>query len=273
MAQIADARRQREQGTGRPGYALRSLEYWAYQYKRTWRGSVVSSVLSPLLFLAAMGVGLGSLVNHRHTGSLGGVSYLEFIAPGLLAAAAMQTGAGESTWPVLGSIKWIKTYHAMLATPLGVLDVLLGHLGWMALRVLSTAAVYLAIIALFGAVHSPYAVLEIPAGVLTGMAFAAPITAFAATMDNDSGFAALMRFGITPMFLFSGVFFPVSQLPVGLRQIAYATPLWHGVELCREAALGRAPAGMAALHVAYLAAWVLAGTALAAVAFRRRLVS
>jgi lipooligosaccharide transport system permease protein len=255
--------------------ALRSLEYWAYQYKRTWRGSLVSSFLNPVLFLAAMGLGLGSLVdkNGHSAVSLGGVTYLTFLAPGLLAAAAMQTAAHESTYPVMGAIKWIRTYHGMLATPLRVGDVLAGHLLWIAFRILTTSAIFLAVMATFGATASWLSLLVVPAGVLTGMAFATPIVALAALQDNDQIFPALFRFVIIPMFLFSGTFFPVSQLPAGLRPVAYVTPLWHGVDLCRALALGHAGLWMTVLHATYLAGWVVAGALLAGVAYRRRLVS
>ena len=251
--------------------ALRSLEYWAYQYKRTWRGSAITTLLSPVLFLAAMGLGLGTLVNRSRTGGVGGVDYLAFLAPGLLAASAMQTAVGESTYPVMASIKWIKTYHAMLATPLGVLDVMVGHLVWIAVRVFLSSGVYLAVMTLFGATRSALALLALPAAVLTGMAFSAPVVAFAAARDNDSGFAALFRFGVTPMFLFSGVFFPIDQLPPVLEQVAYVTPLWHGVDLCRSLTLGTVGLGTAAVHVAYLGAWLVGGALIAAVVYRRRL--
>jgi len=250
---------------------LRSLEYWAYQYRRTWRGSVISTVLSPVLFLSAMGVGLGTLVDSSRAGGVGGVDYLAFLAPGLLAASAMQTAVSESSYPVLASIKWIRIYHAMLATPLGVLDVMVGHLAWIAVRVFVSSSVYLAVMTLFGATHSPLALLALPAAVLTGMAFSAPVVAFAASVDNDSGFAALNRFAVIPMFLFSGVFFPISQLPPVLERVAYLTPLWHGVDLCRGLTLGTATPGRAVLHVAYLGVWVVAGVLAAAAAYRRRL--
>lgn len=239
----------------------------------TWRGSVVSTVLFPVLFLASMGLGLGTLVNSTSGGRAGGVEglpYLVFLAPGLLAATAMQTGVGEATYPVMGAIKWIRTYHAMLATPLGVLDVLIGHLLYIATRVLVGSAVFLAVMALFGAVRSPWAVLAIPAAALTGMAFAAPIAAYSATIKNDAGFAALMRFVVTPLFMFGGVFFPVTQLPPVFEQLAYVTPLWHGVALCRQLALGELT-GSTLPHVAYLAVWVLAGSVLAARAYQRKL--
>ena len=121
----------------------RSLSYWLYQYKRTWRGSVTTSFLYPVLYLSAIGVGLGSLVNH-HAHTVGGVRYIDFLAPGLLAATTMQVGGNEAMYPIMGAIKWVRTYFAMLATPLGVTDVLLGHLAWIALRLFSIAAIYLA---------------------------------------------------------------------------------------------------------------------------------
>jgi lipooligosaccharide transport system permease protein len=250
---------------------LRSFGYWLFQYRRTWRGSVVSTVLFPVLFLASMGLGLGSLVDSSASRGVDGLPYLVFLAPGLLAATAMQTGVGESTYTVIGSIKWVRTYHAMLATPIGVLEVLVGHLLYIALRVFLGAAIFLAVMALFGAVRSPLALLALPAAVLTGMAFSTPVVAFAATTDSDSGFAAIQRFVITPLFLFGGVFFPVSQLPLVLEQVAYVTPLWHGVALSRGLALGTMTGTGLLLHVAYLSAWIAGGTWLAARAFRRRL--
>jgi lipooligosaccharide transport system permease protein len=253
---------------------LRSFAYWAYQYKRTWRSSLTSSFLNPILFLAAMGVGLGSLVdnNARGAGQLGGVGYLTFLAPGLLAASAMQTAVQESTYPVMGAIKWIRSYHAMLATPLRIIDVLLGHLAWIALRLLLVATVFVIVMSAFGATDSWMVVFAIPSAVLTGMAYAAPTAAFAATRTDDLSFAALFRFLVIPMFLFSGTFFPVSQLPAALRPFAYATPLWHGVDLCRHLALGQVPLGRTVAHVTYLLVWLVAGVAAANRTYRARLV-
>jgi lipooligosaccharide transport system permease protein len=255
--------------------AVRSLEYWMYQYKRTWRGTVTSGLMSPLLYLAAMGVGLGSLVDKHHSGrgSLGGVSYVAFLAPGMLAAVAMQVGAQESTYPVLGAIKWMRTYLAMLATPLRVVDVLVGHLLWIMIRVTLTVLMFLVVMVLFGAGHHWSVLLALPAAVLTGMAFAVPIVAFAATRDGDAAFAALFRFVVMPMFLFSGTFFPVTQLPVGLRVVAYLTPLWHGVDTCRTLALGTASVGRVAMHLAYLVAFTTVGFVAARRAYAGRLAT
>ena len=107
-------------------------------YKRTWKGSLVSSFLLPLLYLAAMGIGLGSFVDDNGSGALGGISYLQFIAPGLLAATALQIAVGESTYPVMGGIKWQKIYFSMIATPLRPADVMYGQLAFIAFRVLTT---------------------------------------------------------------------------------------------------------------------------------------
>jgi lipooligosaccharide transport system permease protein len=250
---------------------LRALRFWAYQYKRTWRSSVTASFLFPVLYLAAMGVGLGTLVD-RHVHLVSGVSYLVFVGPGVLAATAMQIGANEATYPVMGAIKWDRTYFAMLATPLGVLDVLRGHLGWIGVRLTAMAGVFLAVLAAFGVVRSGWAVLALPAAVLTGMSFAAPVAAFAATQERDVGFAAIYRFALIPLFLFSGTFFPVSALPGWLVPVAYATPLYHGVALCRGLVLGSGPLWELLGDVAYLVTLSGVGFGLAARTYRRRLV-
>jgi len=259
---------------GPPELVLRAFAYWMAQYRRTWRGTSISTVLEPLGFLAAMGLGLGLLVDRGSgTASLPDVSYLDFIAPGLLAATAMQTAAFESTYPVMGAIRWNKQYHGMLATPLRVVDVLAGHILFVAFRLTITAAVFLAIMALFGAVHSPWAVLALPVAVLTGLAYAPGIFAFSATLEDNSGFAMLFRFGIMPMFLFSGTFFPVEQLPDWLEPVAWVVPLWHGVDLCRDLALGTPSPGSAAVHLGYLLLWVAGGFLLARRNFARALVT
>ncbi len=251
---------------------LRSLEYWMFTYRRTWRGGVVNGILSPVLFLAAMGVGLGGLVNSRNASpGLHGVTYLVYLAPGLLAANAMQVAVQESTYPVMGAIKWIRTYHAMLATPLRVIDVLIGHLIWIAIRVFMVCAIFLGVMAAFGTTKSWLALLSLPAGLLTGVAFAACVVAFAATRENDSGFSMLYRFGVMPLFLFSGTFFPIGQLPTWLHDVAYATPLWHGVDLCRTLALGHPHFWMTVGHIAYLATMTVIGVVFASRTYRRRL--
>jgi lipooligosaccharide transport system permease protein len=249
----------------------RAGAYWAYQYRKTWRSSLTTSFLYPVLYLAGMGLGLGSLVDsHVHT--VQGVSYLDFIAPGLLAATAMQIGSNDAMYPVMGAIKWIRTYFAMLATPLRVDDVLVGHLAWIAARTAIVSSVYLVVLAAFGVPTSALAVLALPAAVATGMAFAAPIASFSATQDKDIGFTTIYRFGLIPLFLFSGTFFPVSQLPGWLQPVAYATPLYHGVELCRGLVLGTLTFGSGIADAAYLIALIGVGVVLGRRTFAKRLV-
>jgi lipooligosaccharide transport system permease protein len=254
---------------------LLATETAAMTYRRRWRGSVFSTVLTPVLMLAAMGLGLGSLVDKgtaARRASLGGASYLAFLAPGLLAAAAMQTAANEAIYPIIEGIKWRRTFHAMLATPLTASDVALGQLLWIAVRIAMTSAVFVVAIVAFGAARSGNILLALPGAVLTGTAFAAPVAALTATLDGHQGLVSLMRFGIVPLYLFSGTFFPISQLPAVLRPIAYVTPLWHGVDLCRSLALGNASLGRVALHLTYLLAWTIIGSALAVARFKKRLV-
>ncbi len=252
--------------------ALRIVEHDAMVYRRTWRGGIVTTILGPFLFLASMGLGLGGYVDRGGSAAvLGGVSYLAFLAPGLLAAQAMQTAAFESTYPILGRIQWDKTYLAALATPIGVDDLVWGELGWIAVRLTFACGIFLIVMAGFGAVHSPLAVLDLPVAVLTGLAFAAPIVAFSATQRRDSGFNAIFRFGVTPLFLFSGTFFPVDRLPEPLQPVAWITPLYHGVDLARALSLGRVDPLPAGVHLVVLVAFAAGGVALARAAFRRRL--
>ncbi len=213
-----------------------------------------------------------SLVDRGGTGALETVDYLTYLAPGLLAATAMQTGAGDSAWPVMAGIKWVKTYDAMLATPVGVRDLALGHLGWVGVRLAMVSGVYAMVMMLFGAVDVLWGAVAVLPAVLTGLAFAAPVTAFTAGLDNDMHLASLFRFGIVPMFLFSGTFFPISQLPDWMEPLAVVTPLWHGVELTRGIALRQATEWAPALHVAYLAALTVLGTWLAVRRLRERLL-
>ena len=251
--------------------AARPLEFFFAQYRRVWRGTAISSVVTPVIYLLAFGFGLGELVD-RTTDLPEGISYLEFVAPGLLAATAMQIASFEASWPVLSAIKWSRQYHAMLATPLRIGDVLLGHQAFIAFRMLMTAVVYLAAIAAFGAVNSPLGILAIPVTVLVGIAFAAPIAAWGAYTESDASFVAIFRFLVLPMFLFSGTFFPIERLPGVLEVVAYATPLWHGVDLCRQLTLGDVDPASAAFHLAYLLGFTAIGLAVAYWSYRRRLV-
>jgi len=252
--------------------AVRVLEHRLLEYRRTFRGSIFNSFLSPALFLAAMGVGVGTYVDSTGSAALGGVPYLAFLAPGLLAASAMQTAAGESTFPILAAIVWVRQFPAMLATPISIRDIVLGQIGYFAVRLVLVATIFVAVVIALGAASSPLIVLAIPAAVLTGLAFATPISAFSATIRDGAEFNLLFRFVITPLFLFSGTFFPIEQLPEPLRLVAWITPLYQGVALTRGLALGTLTAPDAAVHVTYLAVLAVAGAFVFERALSRRLV-
>jgi lipooligosaccharide transport system permease protein len=243
----------------------RVFEHRARQYLRTYRASIFSSFGIPILFLAAMGLGLGGYVDRSADAVLAGVGYLQFLAPGLLAATVMQTGSFEASFPILNGLQWSRTFHAMVATPLRPRDVALGNIAWIATRLALVASTFALIIVLFGASRSPLIVLAIPVAVLTGLAFATPIMAFTATQRRPDRFAALFRFGVTPLFLFSGTFFPIESLPSFLQPIAWLSPLWHGVVVSRALMLGTigdAPV-LALIHVAVLVAITTFGSMLA----------
>lgn len=248
-------------GAVRP--ALREFGYWLHRYRRTWRGTAVVSIANPALFLTGIGAGLGKLVDHHGSGYLHGSSYLQFIMPGLLAAAAMQTAYVETAGPVFQSTRQRGNYRATAATPMRPVDILHGHLLFVVFRLALTAALFALVGTVFGAVDPLRALALVPAAVLTGLAFATPIMAWSVTVSSRTGLNAAFRFVLMPLYMFSGTFFSVDQLPHLLRLLAPVTPLWHGVDLCRSLALGTATATSATTDAGYLAAMALAGLLLA----------
>jgi lipooligosaccharide transport system permease protein len=250
---------------------VRVLEHHALVYRRTWRGTVFSTFLTPILYLAALGVGLGAFVDEANPGGIEGVSYAMFLAPGILVATAMNNATGESTYPVMAGIRWLKTYHAMIFSPLGPRHVAVGQLLWVGIRATVGGMVFLGVMIVFGATDVAHAILMLPVTTLTALAFAGPIQAFSASQTDDAPFATLFRFVIMPMFIFSGTFFPISQLPELLQYVAVLTPLWHAVSLSRGIALEMLDPAMAVINVAYLSAFVFAGLAWSFRSFSRRL--
>lgn len=251
----------------------RVLSFWLTDYKRVWRGTIVSGLLGPLFFLGAIGFGLGSLVDDGPAGGVDGMRFVTFVSAGILAAQAMQTAVGESTFPVLGSFKWHRSYFAQQATPTGTADILIGHLAFVAMRVAITTTSFLLVAGVLGAFDSWWALLAWPVAVLGGLAFAAPVFAFSATQqDAGDGFNLLFRFIVMPLFLFSGTFFPIDQLPLVFEIVAWAAPLAHAIAVCRDLAVGSVDALPAIGHVAYLGVWIAAGIVLALRSFRRRLI-
>ena len=246
---------------------LSVLEYHLIGYRRTWRGSVLSSFVLPLLTMLGFGVGVGAYV----TGGVQGVPYLDWIVPGLIASTAVQVGMGDSTWPVLSNFEWARVYYAQASAPLRVADILDGHLAFVVFRTVTSCAAFLLIASAFGTLHSWWALATLPIAALVGLAVATPTFAYASSISRDSYLAILFRVGLIPMSLFSGVFFPIVLLPEPLRWIAYVLPLWHGVDLSRAATLGVPPDWSAAGHVLYLTAWAGVGWLLAYHRFAHRL--
>ena len=249
---------------------MRVVEHQIQVFKQFWRGAAIFYIATPALFLLALGVGLGGLIDKR-ANTVDGVRYLAFVAPGLMAASAMQGATAESLWPIMAGTKWLRTFHAMVATPLRASDVYLGIVAWTGVRVAAGAALFLGVAAALGAVPSPWGVLAVPAAAMTAVAFAAPMAAFAATQETDLRFPVVMRIGVLPLFLFSGAFFPITQLPRWLRPVAEVSPLYHGVELCRAATTGRLQLGPAAGHVLVLLACIALGVLWGRHSFTRKL--
>ena len=246
----------RSAARGRPRFrATRLLDYWVTVYLRTWKGSVITSFVVPLLYVLAMGVLLGGFIKAEPATLEGATSYLAFVAPGMLAAQVMTTAIGEMTYPVMAMIKWQRIYYSMIATPLTVGDVVTAQLGFVMFRVATVSAVFLAVMSPFGVFESvPGVAAAFLVMLLTGLAFATPVFALSAAMKDESGYALVFRLAMIPMFLFSGAFFPISNLSPAMEWFARVTPLWHSVDLTRMLVLGRLDVSTALGHVVYLTA-------------------
>jgi lipooligosaccharide transport system permease protein len=250
---------------------MRVVEREARVFRRLWRGVGFSMFAQPVLYLAAMGLGLGGLVDD-HTGAVQGLDYLDFVAPGLLVASAMQLAASEGMWPVLGGVKWMRHYFGVIATPITPGELFSGYVLWVALRSLLGALAFLLGATVLGAVPSAWGVLAAPAAALTAGAFCALIAAFSITQETDLAFPMIMRLGVLPLFLFSGTFFPIEQLPDGLQPLAYVSPLWHGVELARSATTNSFAAADLG-HLAVLVGCITLGLAIGTRTATRRLTA
>ncbi|MDY7102205.1 MAG: ABC transporter permease [Actinomycetota bacterium] len=255
-----------------PGWR-RVLSAYLARYRHLWKASVTTSVLTPLAFLGAMGLGLGTLVDDG-TGDLGAAtSYLAFVAPGILAASTAQIAASESTFPVMGDFRWDKTNHAALATPLTVNEMVHGWVAWLAVRLTPTALPFVVVMAVASLLESPIGVLALPVAVLGGLALGTPIAAYTATQETEETFTVIFRMIVLPLFLFSGTMFPADQLPGVVHAIVAVAPIYHAAALARALALDTVEPAAAALHLAVLVAWTGAGIALMRRTFTRRLIT
>jgi lipooligosaccharide transport system permease protein len=260
-------------GTLSPAQGVaRQFDYWWTVYRRTWKGSVITSFVSPLFYVLAMGVLLGGYVHTPPARLEGATSYLAFIVPGLIAAQAMQSAVFETTYPVMGAIKWHRSFYAQLASPLEVRDLANAMLGFTLFRVGSTCGVYFLVMAPFGVFESWWGpVLAWLATMLTGMAFATWTFAFSAQARSEASFGLIFRLGLIPLFLFSGSFFPISNLGGWGSWVARCTPLWHGVDLTRMLCLDQVDVSTALVNVAVLAVVMVSGWFVAVRTLTRRL--
>jgi lipooligosaccharide transport system permease protein len=238
--------------------------------------SLAEAVGTPLLYLLALGFGLGSLVDSGPGGdsdALGGVPYVQYIAPALLVAAAVQVGMGESSYPAYSRFKWTRVFWGVTATPVTPGEVADGQTLFIATRMVAGSTLYYLVLLAFGVAGGPAGVLMIPVGVLTGIACAVWVLALGAHMRSEGGaFNVLFRFVLVPMTLFSGSFFPITEIPLVIRWLAWLSPLWHGNEVARAAALGDLQSWPTVGHLGYLTVLLVAGLLVARRFYRARLV-
>jgi lipooligosaccharide transport system permease protein len=251
----------------------RQYDYWLTVFKRTWRGSAISSFVSPLFYVVAMGVLLGGFIEGDPAQLEGATSYLAFVVPGLIAAHSMQTAVFETTYPVMAMIKWERVYESMLATPLQTRHLAGAHLAAVTVRLAMTCAVFMLVLTPFGVFESWWGpLLAYLSQVLVGVAFATLVYGFSARLKSPEGFGVLFRLGIFPLFLFSGAFFPVSNLGAVGERVAQLTPLWHGVSLSRMFCIDVIDWSTAAINVAVLLALTVFGWWWSVTGLTKRLV-
>lgn len=245
-----------------------------FRVMRSYTGTVVvAGIGSPLIYLYALGVGLATIVDaNLGSGAVDGVSYLVFVAPALLASAAITVASEEFTYPIMLGYKWNPTFTGMHASPLQPAQIVDGVVISVAIRMLVNLVLFFALMLLFGAAPSALGFLALVAAALGGLAFGTIIMAYTSTLEEDTGqLAMVMRFVVLPMTLFSGTFFPLSTFPVWLQWIGWISPLWHSTELARVFSYGYAePIWLTIVHIAYLVALTVIGWAWARrVAVRR----
>lgn len=260
-----------------PGFldgVWRQLDYWATVYQRTWKSGIAGSFLSPLFYVVAMGVVLGGFVKTDPARLEGATSYLEFFVPGVVAAFAMQTAAFEATYPVMSMIKWQKVYDSMLASPLAVSQVVAAHLLFVVFRIATTCGVFMLVLVPFGVFHSWWGpILAYLAQILVGTVFAVWVYGLTTRIRSEESFGVIFRLGVFPLFLFSGAFFPISNLGHVGAWVARLTPLWHGVNLSRMLCLDHVDWSTAAINLAVLLTLLALGWPWAVRGLTRRLVS
>jgi lipooligosaccharide transport system permease protein len=232
------------------------------------------AIANPVLYLVSIGLGVGAYID-KNTGGMGvdGVSYITFLAPALLATAAIQGAIDESVYPTLEGFKWNKIFFSMNSTPLSGNHIAMGVFLNSLIRVIFTAVIYWFVMLAFGVLESPRAWLAIFTAVMAGAAFGALMQALAGMLENeDIFFTVLQRFVIMPLFLFSGTFYPLTNMPIYLQWIGWISPLWHATELGRWLTYGHEISTlMLYTHFIFLNSLLLIGIIASRRIFTRRL--
>ena len=246
---------------------LRSMLKWVWLI-------IAIAIANPVLYLVSIGLGLGSFID-QNAGSTGvdGVSYLTFLAPALLATAAIQGALDESVFPTLEGFKWNKLFFSMNATPLSGNHIAMGVFFNSLIRTVFTAVLYWFIMLAFGVLESPRAWLAIFTAVMAGAAFGAFMQALAGFLENENVFFTIVeRFIIMPLFLFSGTFYPLTNMPIYLQWIGWISPLWHATELGRWLTYGsEISTQMLFVHFIFLNSILVVGLIASRRIFTRRL--
>jgi lipooligosaccharide transport system permease protein len=219
-----------------PRRASRLVERNVVLYRREWT-LIVSGFFEPLLYLLAIGYGVGALVGSAVTLNGRPIAYAAFVAPALMATSAMNGAVYETAFNFFYKLKYVKLYDAVLATPLGVADVALGEIFWALLRGTLYALGFLIVMAGLGLIRSPFAILALPAAMLIGFTFAAVGTAASTFVRTWQDFD-LVLIVMIPLFLFSATFYPITLYPAPLQLVVQLTPLYHGVDLLRSLTTG-----------------------------------
>jgi lipooligosaccharide transport system permease protein len=239
--------------------SMRLIERNLYVYKHGWM-TLLSGFFEPLFYLLGIGFGLGALIGTIPGPGGHPISYQLFVAPALLASAAMNGAVSESTFNFFFKLNYSKTFSSILSTPLSPGDVALGELGWALIRGGLYAVGFLAVVLVLGLFVSPWVVLAIPAALLIGFAFGAVGMAATSFMKTWQDFD-LIQLVVLPMFLFSGTFYPIDAYPEALRVVVELTPLYQGVDLIRSLSVGEL-SPVLLVHVAYLIAMGVIGLAI-----------
>lgn len=242
--------------------ALYVFEHRLTTARRTWTSNVVPALGLPVLYLFAMGLGLGSLIGGgTSTSDLGGVSYLVFVAPALLVAAAFQTASEEFIFPIRLGFKWNPIFLGMNSAPLSPGQIIDGNVLYTSARITANSLVYFVLMVLFGAVPSGWGILSVLAALLTALSFGGPLCAYISSLERDASQETLvLRFVVMPLTLFSGTYFPLGLMPIYLQWIGWISPLWHGTQLARDATYGLGePGWLVAVHLLYLVATFVVG--------------